>query len=210
MRKITICTFDNSIVPFKALGPFFWGFKLLSSYAYIITARCLYALTWLSFLLKYNTHLHGLLVYEHNLTWRRELKVNFPIIMTTKEEFEALKCSFTAYEAHLTRVCDSNARLAQLSTTVGAVAADGLQRGLISLDEHLDACEAQLLVMLKAAPAKDFDAVEALCDMLIRQHSTCREEVLEALAAILPDPITAAPAAAPAAGAVWLPLLHNA
>ena len=98
------------------------------------------------------------------------------------------------------RVCDSKSRLALLSSTVGAVTAEGLNRGLLSLDKRLDACEAQLLFMCKAAPARDFDVVEALCDMLIRQQSASHEEVLEALAAVLPNPLTAAPRV-PAAGA---------
>ena len=112
--------------------------------------------------------------------------------MATKEDYDAAKRSFGTYKAHLTRVCDANTRLATLSAMVGPVFADGLQRGLLALDERLDVCEKQLLVRLRTCPAKDHDAVEALCDPIYQKYEDNRELILEALAKVAPDPNTSA------------------
>ena len=54
--------------------------------------------------------------------------------------------------------------------------------------------------MLKAAPAKDYDAVASLRDPITRQYMDNRELVLEALAALTANPNTAAAPAPAGAG----------
>ena len=80
--------------------------------------------------------------------------------MAAKLDYEVLKRSLTGYQSHLTRVCDANASLADLSATVGPVAARELQKGLDQLDKKLEALDDHISLMLQTCAAKDYDLVE--------------------------------------------------
>ena len=112
--------------------------------------------------------------------------------MAAKPSYAELRRALGGYKSHLTRTCDSNARLVDLANNIGAVAAPGLSAALVTLDERLDKCNKQIDLMLGVCDPKDYDAVEALKDPLYKQYDDNRVLVLECLATLGPAAAAAA------------------